>query len=248
MTKIPLPIPACLLLAVSLFATVVMSRNASYATSAAPITIPTSTLTRVETAMPTDPAPPTRRSTSLPDEAMLSGLEPEHAEPEMRPEIAVRIGVEEYAHLAVPTPPPEIVQPPALVGKALVVDQGTQMLHIYEDGVEIRAMPASTGVPPLYTPAFLGHIGQYASTIYGYGERADDAWYVFTAGGDIYIHGAPYTLSDGTKVYAGLESLGARPSSHGCIRLHPADAEWLTMWDPRGVPILITPLDLSREW
>lgn len=67
-----------------------------------------------------------------------------------------------------------------------------------------------------------------------------------TAGGNIYIHGAPYTLSDGAKAYAGLESLGVRPSSHGCIRLHPADAEWLTAWDPRGVPILITPLDLTE--
>ncbi|OQY20052.1 MAG: hypothetical protein DRJ03_11735 [Chloroflexi bacterium] len=122
------------------------------------------------------------------------------------------------------------------------------MLRVYENGVEIRALPASTGIPPLHTPAFLGHIGRYASTIYGYGELADNAWYVLTARGNIYIHGAPYTLSEGIKVYKEIESLGVRPSSHGCIRLHPADAEWLTAWDPQSAPILITPLDLSKEW
>ena len=179
---------------------------------------------------------------------MLSGLCPERDEPEVRSEIAARIAMEENTQPPTPMPSSNVVQPPALVGKALVVDQDTQMLHIYEDGVEIRTLLASTGVPPLYTPAFLGHIGRYARTIYGYGERADNAWYVFTAGGNIYVHGAPYTLSDGAKMYTGLESLGVRPSSHGCIRLHPADAEWLTAWDPRGVPILITPLDLSRKW
>ena len=151
------------------------------------------------------------------------------------------------------TPPPtSTIRPPfapsTLLGKALVVDQDTQVLRVYEDGVEIRTLPASTGVPPLYTPAFSGYIGRYVNTIYGYGELADNAWYVFTAGGNIYIHGAPYTLSEGEKVYAGLEFLGVRPSSHGCIRLYPADAEWLTTWDPQGVPILITPLDLSKEW
>lgn len=148
----------------------------------------------------------------------------------------------------VPRLPTTTELPLVLSGKALVVDQDAQVLRVYEDGVEIRTLPASTGVPPLYTPAFSGYVGRYASTIYGYGELADNAWYVFTAGGNIYIHSAPYTLSEDEKVYEGLEFLGVRPSSHGCIRLHPADAEWLTTWNPQGVPILITPLDLSKEW
>jgi len=247
MTKTPLPIPVCLLLAVSLFALVVTS----YANGAAPITIPTGTPTRAETTTPTNPATPTRRSTPLPDDRSLPPdevvlgklmleLEP-RVEKDTPPPTPTLRQVQ-------PTPLPDTAWPPALSGKALVVDQDTQVLHVYEDGVKIRALPASTGDPPLYTPAFLGHVGRYASTIYGYGERADDAWYVFTAGGNIYIHGTPYTLSDGAKAYAGLESLGVRPSSHGCIRLHPADAEWLTAWNPRGAPILITPLDLSRKW
>jgi lipoprotein-anchoring transpeptidase ErfK/SrfK len=142
----------------------------------------------------------------------------------------------------------DISEPPTLVGRALVVDQDAQVLRVYMDGVEIRALPVSTGVPPLYTPAFRGHVGRYVSTIYGYGGWADNAWYVLTASGNIYIHGAPYTFSEGARAYEGMEFLGLRPSSHGCVRLHPADAEWLTQWNPEGVPILITPLDLNREW
>jgi len=185
------------------------------------------------------------------DMVALRGFDSEYPDLEVHPRIAT-----ENVQIATSTPPRatpmpaviDIAQPPALVGKALVVDQDTQVLRVYEDGIEIRTLPASTGVPSLYTPAFSGYIGRYVSTIYGYGELADNAWYVFTAGGNIYIHGAPYTLSEGEKVYEGLELLGVRPSSHGCIRLHPADAEWLTTWDPQGVPILITPLDLSKEW
>jgi lipoprotein-anchoring transpeptidase ErfK/SrfK len=139
------------------------------------------------------------------------------------------------------------VRPPSLVGKALVVDQDVQVLRVYEDGTEIRTLLVSTGAPPYYTPAFAGNVGHYVKTIYGFGEWADHAWYVFTASGNIYIHGAAYQLPGGMKEYIDLEYLGVQPSSHGCIRLHPADAEWLTAWDPLGVPILITALDLNRK-
>ncbi|MEA3340174.1 MAG: L,D-transpeptidase [Chloroflexota bacterium] len=258
-TKTPLPIPAYLFLAASLFALTIISRNTSYANNAAPVTVSANTPTRTETATPTatNTATPTRSPTpspsgraSPPDEAMLGRLDPELG---TRAEIALAKDAlpptPTLSHSIQPTPLPDTTWPPSPVGKALVVDQDAQVLRVYEDGVEVRALPASTGAPPLYTPAFLGHIGRYASTIYGYGALADNAWYVLTARGNIYIHGAPYTLSEGVKVYKEeIKSLGVRPSSHGCIRLHPADAEWLTAWNPRGAPILITPLDLNRKW
>jgi len=255
-TKTPLPITACLLLATSLFALVVTS----YANGTAPTAIPTITPTSTETATSTptatntvtptsSPTPSPSGRSSPPDEAMLGRLDPELA---TRAEIALAKDAlpptPTLSRLIQPTPIPDTTWPPSLEGKALVIDQDAQVLRVYEDGVEVRALPASTGIPPLHTPAFLGHIGRYASTIYGYGELADNAWYVLTARGNIYIHGAPYTLSEGIKVYKEIESLGVRPSSHGCIRLHPADAEWFTAWDPQSAPILITPLDLSKEW
>jgi hypothetical protein len=135
------------------------------------------------------------------------------------------------------------LEPPTHNGKSLVVDQAAQKLRLYEDGVEVLALSASTGAPGSYTPAYSGYVGPYKKTIVSDdGLKADHAWYLFMNHGKIYIHGAPYTLSkEGTKIYIGLEFLGVAPVSHGCIRLFPADIEWLNTWNPEGVPILITP-------
>lgn len=132
-------------------------------------------------------------------------------------------------------------------GKALVINQDAQLLQVFEDGVELRALPMSSGRYPLYTPAHQGYVGHYAPTLYGYGSLADHAWYLFKAGGNIYIHGAPYKLEDGVKVYEELEFIGVEPVSHGCIRLFPADAEWLHAWNPVGVYFIVTPPDLSNH-
>lgn len=138
------------------------------------------------------------------------------------------------------------VTPPTLHGKALVVDQTTQALYVYEDGQEIRALPVSTGKRQSYTPAFEGRIDRYTKTLYGYGTLSDHAWYLAEATGAIYLHGAPYTQINGKKAYQDLEAIGIRPSSHGCIRLHPLDAAWLARWDPRDTPIIITRPDFER--
>jgi lipoprotein-anchoring transpeptidase ErfK/SrfK len=66
--------------------------------------------------------------------------------------------------------------------------------------------------------------------------------------GEIMIHSLPYTKEGEEKVYEGQEHLGVRPSSHGCIRLHPEDATWLTAWSPTGAPIVITPPLVGKEW
>jgi lipoprotein-anchoring transpeptidase ErfK/SrfK len=139
------------------------------------------------------------------------------------------------------------VTPPMLEGKFLVVDQTAQMLQVYENGMEARVIPVSTGVRSFYTPQFSGYVGHYVPTIYGFGSFADHAWYITKGAGNIYIHGAPYTLSDGQRIYDGLEFLGWQPISHGCIRVHPADAEWPAEWNPQGVPILITPPDFRED-
>ncbi|MBN2393566.1 MAG: L,D-transpeptidase [Anaerolineae bacterium] len=144
------------------------------------------------------------------------------------------------------SPAERITTPPTSKGKALVVDQTEQVLRVYEDGVEIRTLPVSTGVRMSYTPPFEGYVGHYVRTMYGFGSLVDHAWYLTKATGNIYIHGTPYTKVEGAKVYEGLEFLGVKPSSHGCIRLHPDDAEWLFTWGPEGVPIRVTPPDFIK--
>jgi lipoprotein-anchoring transpeptidase ErfK/SrfK len=129
----------------------------------------------------------------------------------------------------------------------MVVDQTAQLLWVYIDGAVVRVVPISSGVRSFYTPQFLGCVGPYTATIYGFGSFADHAWYITKAAGNIYIHGAPYTLKDGEKVYQDLELLGVRPSSHGCVRVHPIDAEWLAEWDLQGATVLVTPPDFSNR-
>ncbi|OQA22056.1 MAG: L,D-transpeptidase catalytic domain [Chloroflexi bacterium ADurb.Bin360] len=155
-----------------------------------------------------------------------------------------------------PAPAPGAATPPAVApdanlkipkGKALVINQDAQLLQVFEDGNELRALPMSSGRYPLYTPAHQGYVGHYAPTLYGYGSLADHAWYLFKAGGNIYIHGAPYKLEDGVKVYEELEFIGVKPVSHGCIRLFPADAEWLRDWNPVGVYFIVTPPNLTNR-
>jgi lipoprotein-anchoring transpeptidase ErfK/SrfK len=125
----------------------------------------------------------------------------------------------------------------------ILIDQDTQLIHIYENGVEIQTLPCSTGLPTAdkFTPAWQGWVGDYYGTFFSFGTYSDNAWYLFKASGDILIHGAPYIYANGKKIYQELEALGQQPASHGCIRIHPDDARWFTAWNPKGVPIVITP-------
>ncbi|MCD6290682.1 MAG: L,D-transpeptidase [Anaerolineae bacterium] len=128
-------------------------------------------------------------------------------------------------------------------GRFIVVDQNHQRMIVAEDGVIVADMPISTGDPDrgYYTPAWVGRVGEYWGTFSAFGVSADNAWFLFKAAGSILIHGAPYVIEDGAKHYLELYALGVFPSSRGCIRLRPEDAEWFTRWNPRGVPIIILP-------
>ncbi len=118
-------------------------------------------------------------------------------------------------------------------------------MYVYENGEQIRRMPVSTGIPDqeeTMTPAWEGEVGRYVGTFFSFGVWADEAWYLFEHYGSMLIHGAPYIEEDGKKVYQELDALGVRPASHGCIRLPPEEAEWLSAWEPTGAHVIILPL------
>ena len=133
-------------------------------------------------------------------------------------------------------------------GKLVIIDQALQMMYVFEDGLLLRIMPVSTGkpTPNTYTPAWEGRIGHYVGTFSSFGTTQDEGWYLFRADGGILIHGAPYVLVDGQKVYQELEALGRYPASYGCIRLSPEDAVWFTKWGPQGAYCIITPLPQDK--
>ncbi len=124
----------------------------------------------------------------------------------------------------------------------IYVHQGTQHMYVFEHGELVRDIPCSTGIPDpnKYTPAWEGRVGEYWGTFYAFDVYADEAWYLYKSAGSILVHSLPYTWEDGDKVYQGREDLGERPSSHGCIRVAPKDAVWLTEWNPEGVLMTVT--------
>ena len=172
-----------------------------------------------------------------------------------------------FAPAATPTPAPPALapQPPGtpapmpdwlaavvrqygmdVARRFIVIDLKTQKMVVWDPAageMPLRELPVSTGDESrgYRTPPWYGLVGQYAGTFQSFGVYADEGWYLFEDGGKILIHGAPYTLIDGRKVYEDMDALGAYPASHGCIRLAPEDAAWFTAWNPRGVPLVILP-------
>ncbi|OQA44428.1 MAG: hypothetical protein BWY52_01626 [Chloroflexi bacterium ADurb.Bin325] len=131
----------------------------------------------------------------------------------------------------------------------VVVDLASQQMFVWDPDRPLRVMPVSTGDESrgYRTLAWYGLVGEYWGTFSAFGVYADEGWYLFEDAGTILIHGAPYKLVDGQKVYEEMAALGAYPASRGCIRLAPEDARWFTEWQPQGVPIVILPKDAGAE-
>jgi lipoprotein-anchoring transpeptidase ErfK/SrfK len=125
----------------------------------------------------------------------------------------------------------------------VVVDPDHQLMTVWDPGHGARPMPVSTGDGErgYRTPAWYGLVGDYWGTFQAFGTYADNGWYLYEDAGSILIHGAPYVLQNGKKVYEDLDALGRYPASRGCIRLRPEDADWFTQWRPKGVPLVILP-------
>ena len=153
-----------------------------------------------------------------------------------------------------PTPTPTVFElptptptrgPEATYKRLILIDQDTQTMHVYENAVEIRTIPVSTGKPEepaTMTPAWEGEVGRYVGTFFSFGTWQDEAWYLFEHYGSMLIHGNPYLKVNGQKVYQELDALGVRPASHGCIRLPPEEAVWFSAWKPQGAQVIIRAL------
>lgn len=139
-----------------------------------------------------------------------------------------------------PTPFPFDTHPE--LDRYIYVDQKVQRMYLFSYGELFRVIPVSTGRPTntTYTEAWEGTVGQYWGTFQSFGSYADRAWYLYYSLGSILVHSLPYNYENGEKVYEDREMLGVQPSSHGCIRISPEDAEWFTEWNPEGVLITVS--------
>jgi lipoprotein-anchoring transpeptidase ErfK/SrfK len=115
------------------------------------------------------------------------------------------------ANLAPNAPPPTLY-----VGRQVVVDLSDQMVYAYDNGVLVRTVLVSTGLPG--TPTVLGDYTVYvkyaSQTMSGPGYYLPGVQWVMYFYQGYALHGTYWHNNFG------------QPMSHGCVNLPNADAEW----------------------
>lgn len=113
---------------------------------------------------------------------------------------------------------PQFAPPPPTLytGKQVVVDLSDQMVYAYQDGVLLRSLLVSTGLPG--TPTVLGDYNVYhileSQRMVGPGYDLPGVPYVMYFYQGYALHGAYWHNNFGN------------PMSHGCVNMPPAEAEW----------------------
>jgi LysM repeat protein len=119
--------------------------------------------------------------------------------------------------IAPPAPQYDVPSPTISVGRQVVVDLSDQMLYAFEDGVLLRSVLVSTGLPA--TPTVLGDYNVYwileSQTMSGPGYYLPDVPYVMYFYQGYGLHGTYWHSNFGN------------PMSHGCVNLPTPEAEWL---------------------
>jgi LysM repeat protein len=124
-----------------------------------------------------------------------------------------------------PVPPPA----PSPTGKHILVILSEQRVYAYEDGVMLRTILGSTGLPA--TPTVQGEYAVYikyeAQLMTGPGYYLPDVPFVLYFYQGYALHGAYWHSNWGN------------PMSHGCVNLPPEQARWLYHWSEIGTPVTV---------
>lgn len=128
---------------------------------------------------------------------------------------------------------PPVVRPQrsrvAIAFARVVLDE--QRAYFYNKNRRLVAtLPVSTGVDDQTPIGVFKVFSKSAQTFYTPNPRERMRFMTrFTVGrqgGNIGFHGIPYTVTKSGEVPF-YTPLGLAPSSHGCIRMHVADAKWV---------------------
>ncbi len=134
-------------------------------------------------------------------------------------------GITDAGVVALPPAPAAVVP----TGRSIIVDLSDQRTYAYENGVLVRNVLVSTGLPA--TPTVLGSYTvqrKYAAQT--------------MSGPDYYLPDVPYVM----YFYAGYALHGTywhsnfgQPMSHGCVNLPTPEAEWFYNWADYGTPVYV---------
>jgi len=122
---------------------------------------------------------------------------------------------------------PQAPLPTITFGKQIVVDLSDQRTYVYQDGVLLRNVLVSTGLPG--TPTVQGDFTIYtklaAQTMTGPGYYLPDVPYVMYFYQGYSFHGTYWHNNFG------------QPMSHGCVNMPTPEAEWLYSFAEVGTPV-----------
>lgn len=114
-------------------------------------------------------------------------------------------------------------------GREIIVDLSDSRIYAYENGILMRNVVVSTGLPA--TPTVQGNFTvqrKYsAQTMSGPGYYLPDVPYVMYFYSGYAIHGTYWHNNFG------------QPMSHGCVNLPTPEAEWFYSFAPEGTPVLV---------
>jgi LysM repeat protein len=119
--------------------------------------------------------------------------------------------------VTVPSTPEFVPDPPTIyVGKQVVVDLSDQMVYAYQDGVLLRSLRVSTGLPG--SPTVLGDYKVYhmleSQRMVGPGYDLPGVPYIMYFYQGYALHGTYWHNNFG------------HPMSHGCVNMPTPEAEW----------------------
>src|SRR5260221_8084618 len=154
----------------------------------------------------------------------------------------LRIGAREA--VSIPTRPLRAKKTRATFGPVIWIDRGTNTLRLYDSTKLVRVFRVATGRSQYPTPTGLWHVVDKQENPWwrppdspwaagakpippGPGNPLGTRWMGLDAAG-VGIHGTPDAASIGYS------------ASHGCIRMHISDAEWLFGHVAIGTPVYIT--------
>jgi len=111
-----------------------------------------------------------------------------------------------------------------------------QVVLVYLDGREIRAMVCSAGTAAKPTPTGRFFIQNRGEFFFSEKYQQGGKWWVSFRDWGIYLFHSVPTDRNGEIIPEEAAKLG-QPASHGCVRLSMADARWLYDTIPEGAPV-----------
>ncbi len=120
---------------------------------------------------------------------------------------------------------------PTGIGREILVDLSDSRIYAYENGVLLRNVLVSTGLPA--TPTVLG-------------DYTVQRKYVSSpmSGPGYYLPDVPYSMYffEGYAIHGTYwHSNFGQPMSHGCVNLPTPEAEWFYNFAPIGTPVRVQP-------